>query len=115
MKKKIVIFGAGEWGRIAYYYYRESGEIACYVDNDASIWNTTVNGLQVCAPKILKEHEYTVIIANKRYEDEIKQQLLQKYGIREVVLFRIDERMQELCGRKESWPETEELDRKSVV
>ncbi len=109
MKKKIVIFGAGEWGRIAYYYYRESGEIACYVDNDASIWNTTVNGLQVCAPKILKEHEYTVIIANKRYEDEIKQQLLQEYGIREVVLFRIDERMQELCGQKESRPETEEL------
>ena len=109
MKRKIAIFGAGEWGRIAYYYYRESGEIACYIDNDASIWNTTVNGLQVCAPEILKEHKYTVIVANKRYEDEIKRQLLQDYDIREVVLFRIDERMQELSGQKESRFEKEEL------
>lgn len=109
MKKKIAIFGAGEWGRIAYYYYRESGEIACYIDNDASIWNTTVNGLQVCAPEILKEHKYTVIVANKRYEDEIKRQLLQDYDIREVVLFRIDERMQELSKCEEDATGEEEL------
>ena len=57
----------------------------------------------------MKEHKYTVIVANKRYEDEIKRQLLQDYDIREVVLFRIDERMQELSGQKESRFEKEEL------
>ena len=96
MKKKAIIFGAGEWGRVAYYYYRESCEIVCYIDNDESIWNTQLNNLPICSPEVLKEQKYTVIIANKRYEEEIKRQLLLDYDIQGVVLFRIDERMEEL-------------------
>jgi hypothetical protein len=96
VKKKAIIFGAGEWGRVAYYYYRESCEIVCYIDNDESIWNTQLNNLPICSPEVLKEQKYTVIIANKRYEEEIKRQLLLDYDIQGVVLFRIDERMEEL-------------------
>lgn len=96
MKKKIVIFGAGEWGRIAYYYYKGSCEIACYIDNDKAIWNTDMNGIKVCPPDILKDQKYTVVIANKRYEEEIKKQLLSDYDIRGVISFRINEKMQEL-------------------
>lgn len=109
MKNKIVIFGAGEWGKIAYFYYRNSCEIVCYIDNDESIWNTCVNGIPVCAPEILKENRYTVVIANKRYEDEIKLQILRDYEIREVVLFRIDERMQELSECEGKLPGEKEL------
>ena len=90
MKKKAIIFGAGEWGRVAYYYYRESCEIVCYIDNDESIWNTQLNNLPICSPEVLKEQKYTVIIANKRYEEEIKRQLLLDYDIQGVVLFLID-------------------------
>lgn len=100
--RKAVIFGAGEWGRIAYYYYKEDIEIAYYIDNDTAIWNTQVNGIPVCSPDILKKQNYTVIIANKRYEYEIKKQLLEVYNIRNVVVFRIDERMLELCTEQDN-------------
>ena len=96
IKREIAIFGAGEWGRIAYYYYKESCEIACYIDNDKTIWGTDVNGIKVCSPDILKDSKYTVVIANKRYEEEIKKQLLSDYDIRSVISFRIEEKMQEL-------------------
>lgn len=97
MKGKAVIFGAGEWGRIAYYYYRESVDIIYYIDNDKNIWNTQLNGLSVCSPEILKNQKCTVIIANKRFETDIKEQLYYDYNIREVIVFRIEEKMQELC------------------
>lgn len=109
MKKKTVIFGAGEWGKVAYYYYRESCEIVYYIDNDKAIWGTNVNGIKVCSPEILREQEYTVIIANKRHEEAIKRQLLNDYDIRCVILFRIDEKMQELSCRDMEHSDMEEL------
>ena len=109
MKRKIVIFGAGEWGKVAYHYYKESCEIVCYIDNDKTIWNTVVNGLKVCSPEVLKEQKYTIVIANKRYEEEIKEQLLQDYGIHGVISFRIEERMQELFQGDDTSARSEEL------
>ena len=109
MKREIVIFGAGEWGRVAYYYYKESCEIVCYIDNDEIIWGTDLNGIRVCSPEILKEKRYTVVIANKRYEEEIKRQLLHDYDIHGVVLFRIDEKMQELYQDEGGFFESDEL------
>ncbi len=109
IKKEIVIFGAGEWGRIAYYYYKENCEIAYYIDNDETIWNTEMNGIKVCSPDILKNSKYTVIIANKRYEEEIKKQLLSDYDIRGVISFRIEEKMQELYRKDINSSGKEEL------
>ncbi len=109
IKREIAIFGAGEWGRIAYYYYKESCEIACYIDNDETIWGKDVNGIKVCSPDILKDSKYTVVIANKRYEEEIKKQLLSDYDIRGVISFRIEEKMQELYRKDTDSSGKEEL------
>lgn len=96
MNGEIAIFGAGEWGRIAYYYYANSGKVACYLDNDKTIWNTQLNNIPVCSPDILREKQYTVVIANKQFEDLIKKQLLEQFGVEKVIVFRIEEKMQEL-------------------
>jgi len=96
MNKEAVIFGAGEWGRIAYYYYSKSINIICYVDNDKSIWNTQLNNLPICSPDILKENEYVVVIASKYFENTIKKQLFQEYGINKAIVFEINERVQEI-------------------
>lgn len=109
MDRKAVIFGAGEWGRIAYYYYKKDIEIAYFIDNDATIWNTQINGIPVCSPEILKKQNYTVIIANKRFEHEIKSQLLEVYNIRNVIVFRIDEKMMELYTKQEDENNEDEL------
>ncbi len=108
-EKKAVIFGAGEWGRVAYHYYKESIEIVCYIDNDERIWNTELNGIPICPPEILKSERYVVIVANKRFEDEIKKQLLCDYGIRGAIIFRITEKMQELYLEENEDPEVQEL------
>lgn len=62
-------------GKTAYYYYRDSIDIVCYIDNDETIWGTQHNGIPVYSPEILRSQKYTVIIANKRFEMEIKRQL----------------------------------------
>lgn len=97
--KEIVIFGAGEWGKLAYHYYKNVGKIVYYIDNDKTIWGTRVNDITVQSPAILKEGNYTVVIANKRYENDIKNQLLNEYNIKAVILFRISETMQELYDK----------------
>ena len=94
--KKVVIWGAGEWGKLAYYYYRNSCEIVNYIDNDINIWGTIIHGISVCSPDVLKKKKYTVIVACKRYEEEIKKQLIELYGIDEVISFRIVEKMQKI-------------------
>ena len=70
--KKVVIWGAGEWGKLAYYYYHNNCEIVNYIDNDINIWGTVIHGILVCSPDVLKKQKYTVIVACKRYEEEIK-------------------------------------------
>lgn len=84
-------------GKTAYYYYRDSIDIVCYIDNDETIWGTQHNGIPVYSPEILRSQKYTVIIANKRFEMEIKRQLFNDYNIKGVIVFRIEEKMQELC------------------
>lgn len=107
--KKAVIFGAGEWGRVAYHYYKEDVEIVFYIDNDSTIWNTKINGVLVTSPEVLRTLDCTVIIANKRFESEIKDQLLRDYNIHEVVSFRIDEKMQEIYRISDCQTITDEL------
>lgn len=109
MAKKAVIFGAGEWGKIAYYYYKEDIEIAYYIDNDETIWGTKVNDVMVCSPEILRHQEYTVIIANKRFAESIKEQLVIDYNIQRAVVFRVDERMQELYLKYDHCSKIDEL------
>lgn len=96
MGKEAVIFGAGEWGKLAYYYYSQSVNIIGYVDNDKTVWNTKVNNIPIYPPDILRDGKYVVIIANKYFEDAIKRQLLKDYGISKAVVFRIEEKFQEL-------------------
>ncbi len=109
MKGEIAIFGAGEWGRVAYHYYAGSSKIACYLDNDSTIWDKRLNGIPICSPDILREEEYTVVIANKQFENKIKEQLLETYGIKEVIVFKLEEKMQELYFEEDSFQPENEL------
>ena len=67
----LVIFGAGEWGRVAYYYYEKEYVIEAFIDNDVRIQGTTVLGVPVFSPDYLLKHNVRVVIANKRHKNEI--------------------------------------------
>ena len=95
-KRKAVIFGAGEWGNIAFFYYKEKCNIEYYIDNDKEIWGKRLNNLEICSPNILNKDEYTVIIANKRHEEEILTQIKKYDTVNGIVIFRIQEEFQEI-------------------
>lgn len=72
----ILIFGAGIWGRIFYKHLTDNGvNIAGFIDNDVSKWNTKFCGLKIIDPNELRSMEAYVLIAVKDYGEEIKDQL----------------------------------------
>jgi len=77
--KKIVIFGAGGYGK------RYSNEIlslgidkiVCFLDNSKTKQCTQLNGIDVFEPKKIKELDYTVVVVvvTPGFEDDIIEQL----------------------------------------
>lgn len=93
MSKKAIIFGAGKWGRMAYYYYKDQCEIECFVDNSSDLWGQKINGVSVCAPQILEQvnlRSVRIIIANKWQKEQIFEQLHEQFGVSECIIFNID-------------------------
>lgn len=91
MKKDAIIFGAGNWGQLAFFYYKEKCNILCYVDNNCDLWGKEINGIKINSPEILKNANVTVIIANKKHCSLIKKQLLDEYKKDEVIIFEVSE------------------------
>lgn len=80
--KKMIIFGAGRYGRTAIEYFKGYQDIAFVVDNSQSLWGSHVMGFEVKAPDTLRDiskDEYFVLIAAKKGEAGIANQL-KDYG-----------------------------------
>lgn len=93
MRKKAIIFGAGKWGRMAYYYYKDICDIECFVDNSHDLWGQEINGITVCAPQILGQidlQDVRIIIANKWQREHIFEQLYAQFGISECIFFNME-------------------------
>lgn len=103
--KRAVIFGAGAWGDIAYHYCKNKYDVIAYVDNNSNIWNTFINGIPVKSPKILLNNKVMVILANKKCEKDIKEQLLKEYGIEYVWKFSVAAEIEETreANRKDAY------------
>lgn len=94
--QKVVIFGAGMWGDIAYHYCKRKYEVIAYVDNNSNLWNTFLNGIPIKSPDILLNNKVMVILANLRCEERIKEQLLKKYDIEYVMKFSVMAQLEEI-------------------
>lgn len=90
-----MIFGAGAWGNMAYHYCKNKYEIIAYVDNNSKLWNTFLNGIPIKSPDILLNNNVMVVLANLKYEKEIKEQLLKQYGIKNVLKFSVTAELEE--------------------
>lgn len=77
-KKDIVIFGAGQVGRMALTEYKD--RTLFIVDNDKKLQGTFLEGIEIKSVESLSaEDGYTVLIASKH--QELMEQQLQKQGI----------------------------------
>ena len=68
--KKIILFGAGFYGRNTYYKMKNQFEILCFVDNDVALEGIEVLGIPVISAARLQEikrPEIDIIICSKSY------------------------------------------------
>ena len=77
MKKKIILFGAGFYGREAFGNLKEEYEIVCFADNNSKLAGTQLFGIPIIsADKILEywQQDLDVVICTAAY-DQISEQL----------------------------------------
>ncbi len=87
--KKIIIFGAGEYGNYAFLEFSEL--IVYYVDSNIKKVGTQKNGIEILPVSALLDitDEFQVMIAvNNEYILEILQ-ILQKYGLKECCVYQV--------------------------
>lgn len=74
----VVIFGCGNIGYEAYRWLdKAKSSICCFMDNDSSLWGSSLNGIEVKNPDAVKElsEDAYFLIANENHALEIKTQL----------------------------------------
>lgn len=82
--RKIILFGAGFFGRNAYYKLKDEYEIVAYVDNNPALDGKILNGIEIISferMQKLKCRETDIIICVSNYEQICQQLIL--IGIRE--------------------------------
>lgn len=73
---KYVIFGCGERGQAVFdRLYDKRQNIVAFMDNDARLWGTFLEGIPIRQPQIC-EGDVKYIIGNEAYFDDIREQLL---------------------------------------
>lgn len=86
MKEKIIIFGASQYGEIAYALLKEQYEIVGFADNSRQKQGTLFHGYNIYSPEeILQSGDVKVIIASQYYSDIGRQ--LQGMGAEQVFVF----------------------------
>lgn len=77
MKNKIILFGAGAYGRQAFDNLKAEHEIVCFVDNNSSLWGTTLFGVPIISVGQISEYsqdEADVVICTAAYL-QVREQL----------------------------------------
>ena len=75
MKRKIVIFGAGRGGCLAYDFYKHSTEVVAFSDNDPSKHGQSISNIPILSPKDLEKEPVDAIKIASQYKYEIFEQL----------------------------------------
>lgn len=78
MNKRIVIFGAGFYGKSAYWKLKDKFEVLFYVDNNKKMHGQKYEGIDIISPSKLKDVDRTtieIIVCTKNYY-EISYQLI---------------------------------------
>lgn len=83
MTKSIVIYGAGEYGKCFYEAFHNRYNIIFFVDNNEELWDTVYRGVPIKSKYALKSIslETEVVIASRKYRDEIGEDLKRFKGI----------------------------------
>jgi len=75
--EKIVIYGAGKWGKQAQAKMEKSGVIThFFVDNNSEKWGTFLNGVEIKSPADLQTFSGIVLVFVSKNTEEIMEQII---------------------------------------
>lgn len=86
--QKIIIYGAGQTGKIAYDYFASKYDCLFFVDSDKNKWGKEHCGKKILKPEILTEYRDTKLIIASIYAGDILKDI-KKYGIRDVFVYTV--------------------------
>jgi hypothetical protein len=72
----VILFGAGQAGRLARQSLSPHARVLCFVDNDIRKHGTSVDGLDIRPAAAITDHPSACIVVASLYADEIVGQLL---------------------------------------
>lgn len=76
-KWRYVIFGCGERGQAVFEkLYEKRRKIIAFMDNDAKLWGTSLEGIPVLKPQVYAGEDVKYIIGNEACFEDIQEQLL---------------------------------------
>ncbi len=102
-EKRVVLFGAGKNGEFISHYLNFLGvPVECFVDNASQRAGSSVNGLRVEPPSILKDQG--VVITSEQHADAIMAQLLEM-GMERTHIYVLRQReLQQMFDSDPEWP-----------
>lgn len=108
MKDKIVIYGAGDVGKLAYFYYSGRCEILCFIDGNSLLWGKRQFDIPIYEPDCLSSlGDVKIVLAIRRNKEIIQKQLFDKFGLSRCISFDVLEEVVEVCGEKNEETEDE--------
>lgn len=98
--EKIVIFGASQYGAIAYEHLKKDYEVLGFSDNDSRKWKQEFSGLPVIGPDELEISGCEMVVIASQYYLEISRQL-KDAGFPKVRIFQVLGELVDTHTRKE--------------
>lgn len=89
---RILIFGGGNSFKEYYDFftdYWKEAEICAILDNDKGKWGV-IYGISIVSPADVHQYKYDIILICSIYEDEIKKQLINEFGVDKKIETRRD-------------------------
>lgn len=91
MKKKCIVFGCGNIGKISFYKLDQIYDIVAYTDNNKELWGEKLNGKKIVSPKELqklnRENMIQIVIAVMNYQPIYEQ--LKVIGIQNIIVMKL--------------------------
>lgn len=84
--EKIIIYGAGNTGKGAFYSLRNKYECFCFVDSDENKWGKYIEGIEIYSPSILAEVQNIKVIIASIFWKEIYNSI-NKYETLDIAVY----------------------------
>lgn len=85
--RQLIIYGAGNWGQMAFERYQGEWDILFFVDRDNKKHGRQMCGRNICHPSAIGNHDKAVIMIAVEKSDGIESFIRQKFPGNKIMIF----------------------------